>query len=173
MIVQSHPTRDELIVGHMPLVRRVIESWWHLPSVRRMGRDEANSVGLLALVRAADTYESDKGAFVRIASVVIRNAILYEARSWGRTPNIEDPDRLVARHKTYKNPVHIGKLGEQLEEMPEDPRTLLMRRFGVNGKRRDSMAEIAASEGVSTRKVRRRLRQARQMAETFLDPELL
>ena len=74
-------TRDELIAATMPLVGHIVrEVAGRVP--RQVSRDDLTSAGLAALVRAAHSFEPDRGVpFARYAATRIRGALLDELRS--------------------------------------------------------------------------------------------
>ncbi|MGA8257260.1 MAG: FliA/WhiG family RNA polymerase sigma factor [Nocardioides sp.] len=72
---------DELITQHMSLVGHIVrETMSRVPA--HVNRDDLNSAGLTALVKAARAFESERGVpFTRYAASRIRGAILDELRS--------------------------------------------------------------------------------------------
>lgn len=78
----ENPTdRDELITAAMPLVGHIVrETAGRVPS--HVSRDDLTSAGLVALVRAAHSFEAERGVpFARYAATRIRGALLDELRS--------------------------------------------------------------------------------------------
>lgn len=73
--------REELITTTMPLVGHIVrEMWVRLP--RQVSRDDLTSAGLVALVRAADSFDPERGVpFARYATPRIRGALVDELRS--------------------------------------------------------------------------------------------
>lgn len=74
------PTREGLVVEHMTLVSHIVrETMTRVPA--HVSRDDLQSAGLTALVKAARAYEPDRGVpFTRYAASRIRGAILDELR---------------------------------------------------------------------------------------------
>ena len=74
-------SRDELITATMPLVGHIVrEVAGRVP--RQVSRDDLTSAGLAALVRAAHSFEAERGVpFTRYAATRIRGALLDELRS--------------------------------------------------------------------------------------------
>ncbi len=72
---------DDLITQHMGLVGHIVrETMSRVPA--HVNRDDLNSAGLTALVKAAHAFESERGVpFTRYAASRIRGAILDELRS--------------------------------------------------------------------------------------------
>lgn len=73
--------RDELVLGHRPLVGHIVrETLSRLPS--HVDRGDLTSAGLVALTLAAASWEADRGVpFARYAAIRIRGAITDELRS--------------------------------------------------------------------------------------------
>lgn len=73
--------REELIATTMPLVGHVVrEMAARVPS--HVSRDDLTSAGLVALVRAAHSFEPERGVpFARYAATRIRGALIDELRS--------------------------------------------------------------------------------------------
>lgn len=82
MSEQNQPLdRDELITSTMPLVGHIVrETAGRVPS--HVSRDDLTSAGLVALVRAAHSYDAERGVpFARYAATRIRGALIDELRS--------------------------------------------------------------------------------------------
>lgn len=75
------PTTDQLITQHMPLVSHIVrETLVRVPA--HVTRDDLTSAGLLALVQAAQAFDTTRGVpFASYAKTRIRGAILDELRS--------------------------------------------------------------------------------------------
>lgn len=72
--------RNAMAVKWMGLPLKVYQKMLHLTTVRRMGGDEAKGVGTLALLKAAETWDPERGVpFKNYACFVIRNEILSAA----------------------------------------------------------------------------------------------
>ena len=73
-------TADELIVSHMSLVSYIVrETMGRVPA--HVNRDDLQSAGLTALVKAGQAYDAERGVpFTRYAAGRIRGAILDELR---------------------------------------------------------------------------------------------
>jgi RNA polymerase sigma factor FliA len=78
--VDTHLDLDELIVANMSLVAHVVrETMSRVPA--HVSRDDLHSAGLIALVKAAKSYEAERGVpFARYAVSRVRGAILDELR---------------------------------------------------------------------------------------------
>ena len=76
----ADPQREALVVEHMTLVSHIVrETMTRVPA--HVSRDDLQSAGLTALVKAARAYEPDRGVpFTRYAASRIRGAILDELR---------------------------------------------------------------------------------------------
>ncbi|MEE3125680.1 MAG: sigma factor, partial [Actinomycetota bacterium] len=74
------PQREALVVEHMTLVSHIVrETMTRVPA--HVSRDDLQSAGLTALVKAARAYEPGRGVpFTRYAASRIRGAILDELR---------------------------------------------------------------------------------------------
>jgi RNA polymerase sigma factor FliA len=72
--------RDALITSHIPVVTHVVrEIMSRVPS--HVSRDDLTSAGLIALVQASKSFDTDRGVpFARYAVTRIRGAILDELR---------------------------------------------------------------------------------------------
>jgi RNA polymerase sigma factor (sigma-70 family) len=163
MIVHHYPTRDELIHRYLGLVNRVVDKYWHMPSLRALGRDEAMSIGYEALVRAAEDY-TYQGTFSHFGFLYIRNAMLKAARV-RREQHLEHPDRLRCSRRRVAR-YDIDWVPELLAKLPRESCQILMRRFGVAGKAPETVSQIAEAEGVNPKTVRNRLRRALLLAQT-------
>ncbi|MFC6154139.1 sigma-70 family RNA polymerase sigma factor [Nocardioides yefusunii] len=73
--------REEMITSTMPLVGHIVrEMWVRLP--RQVSRDDLTSAGLVALVRAAHSFDPERGVpFARYATPRIRGALVDELRA--------------------------------------------------------------------------------------------
>lgn len=72
--------RDALAVKWLGLPLKVYGKMTHLSTVRKMGGDDAKGAGALALLRAAETWDPNRGVpFQSYASFLIRNEILSSA----------------------------------------------------------------------------------------------
>lgn len=73
--------REELITSTMPLVGHIVrEMTGRVPS--HVSRDDLMSAGLVALVQAAHSFDSERGVpFTRYASTRVRGALIDELRS--------------------------------------------------------------------------------------------
>lgn len=80
-LLNEAQTRDELITSTMPLVGHIVrETAARLP--RQVSRDDLTSAGLVALVKAAHSFDPDRGVpFARYAATRIRGALIDELRS--------------------------------------------------------------------------------------------
>ncbi|MCB9917140.1 MAG: FliA/WhiG family RNA polymerase sigma factor [Planctomycetes bacterium] len=78
--------RDELIERYLPLVRHIVgRLTYGLPP--GVDRDDLQATGAMGLIRAAETWEPDKGAsFKTFAYTAIRGAILDELRRLDPVP---------------------------------------------------------------------------------------
>ena len=78
---------DELIVGYLPLVHKIVSkvvSYLRPP----LSREDLISAGTIGLVKAARDYDSSKDAeFKTYAYIRIRGAVIDEMRSWSFTPS--------------------------------------------------------------------------------------
>ena len=74
------PSGDDMVVQHMGLVAHIVrETMSRVPA--HVSRDDLNSAGLTALVKAARSFEPDRGVpFTRYAASRVRGAILDELR---------------------------------------------------------------------------------------------
>ena len=78
---------DELIVGYLPLVHKIVSkvvSYLRPP----LSREDLISAGTIGLVKAARDYDSSRDAeFKTYAYIRIRGAVIDEMRSWSFTPS--------------------------------------------------------------------------------------
>ncbi len=71
--------RNELILKWRFLPRYLVKRLWAYPAVRRIGAEEAEAMGLLALVQAATAFDSSKGdTFKKYACYYIA----FRMRDW-------------------------------------------------------------------------------------------
>jgi RNA polymerase sigma factor for flagellar operon FliA len=77
----SDPSRDALIVEHLPLVGHLVRELMHrLPS--HVNRDDLVSAGAVALVLSAGSFDPARGVpFARFAAIRIRGALTDELRT--------------------------------------------------------------------------------------------
>ena len=83
-------SRDEFIVGNLPLVTFVITKYFQNELARF---DDLCSVGTIALINAVDTYDESKGAFSTYAVVVMRRAVaryIASGKSFVSLDEVED-----------------------------------------------------------------------------------
>jgi RNA polymerase sigma factor (sigma-70 family) len=83
---QQHPSRrsiqerNVLVLEHQRLpawvYQRLRRRWW---PVARMGFDDATQTGFLALIRAAELWQPERGTFCAYAVTSIRRKMLHEA----------------------------------------------------------------------------------------------
>jgi RNA polymerase sigma factor FliA len=118
------PADEALIHQHLPLVGHIVrETMVRVPG--HVNRDDLTSAGMTALVKAARSFDADRGAtFSSYASTRIRGAILDELRS------VDWASRSVRRRARQVEEVR-NDLAAQLHRTPSD-------------------AEIATELGVST-----------------------
>jgi RNA polymerase sigma factor (sigma-70 family) len=104
--VRPRPERDALALQFLPLVSHVVGRLWHrLAAVRRLGFDEALSVGQLALLNAAAKYDPANPAragFKTYAYHSISNQVVRVARYGNRIVRV--PDYLVTPHRLNFEP---------------------------------------------------------------------
>lgn len=123
----SPQAREELITSTMPLVGHIVrEMAGRVPT--HVSRDDLTSAGLVALVQAAHSFESDRGVpFTRYAATRIRGALLDELRSidWAsrsvrrRARDLDDTRHRMAAAlgRVPTNTEVAGALGLSVEEV--------------------------------------------------------
>ncbi len=94
--------RDRLILEHVPLLRHIVTRM-AIDVPRRVEREDLEAYGMLGLIRAADTWEPERGLkFSTYAFPKIRGAILDELRrmdflSRGLRERVRALERAVGR----------------------------------------------------------------------------
>ncbi len=124
--VRSRADRDALIERYLPLVRHIVgRLTYGLP--RGIDRDDLQATGAMGLIRAAETWEEDKGAsFKTFAYTAIRGAILDELRRLDPVPRatrerlrrLEKQWQGLARERAPTPP--RGEVGARLSCSPEE-----------------------------------------------------
>jgi len=77
----SSPAREQLLLKHLPHVKRIVERFVvHLPP--SIEKDDLMQAGVIGLIEAMDRFDSERGnKFITYASYRIKGAILGELRS--------------------------------------------------------------------------------------------
>jgi RNA polymerase sigma factor for flagellar operon FliA len=113
--VRAHAQRDELILGHLPLVRHIIG---RLAAKLPHGIDVENleAAGTLGLVEAANRYDSERGIqFKTFAYTRIRGAIYDELRRNCPLPQ-ELLERIAVVRKVLESmapPIRVDEVAQQ------------------------------------------------------------
>jgi RNA polymerase sigma factor for flagellar operon FliA len=155
---QAATTRDELITATMPLVGHIVrETSARIP--RQVSRDDLTSAGLAALVRAAHSFDAERGVpFARYAATRIRGALIDELRSidWAsRSVRRMARDLDETRHRMAatlgrvpSNAEVAGALGLSLEEVNANDDDLTRAQvLSLQGGPEDVLDELLPSHG--------------------------
>lgn len=79
--VRSIEERDLLIQKYYRLPQHIVNQLWRVPSVQRLGHDDAIQIGFLHLTRAAELWEEDRGVlFKTYAYRAIKSGVLESSR---------------------------------------------------------------------------------------------
>ncbi len=97
-VVFGDLTRDQRIESHLPLVHAIVNRIWAKGGIAGLERDDLISEGAIALINAADSFESDRNAsFHTWATIHIRSALGQAIRKQklqnGREQSGVDADR--------------------------------------------------------------------------------
>jgi RNA polymerase sigma factor, sigma-70 family len=132
--------------------------------------DDLISIGTIGLIKAVDTFRPDKGSkFSSYAAACIQNEILMFLRSGKKSAldvSINEPidtDRngnvltlmdVIAVEDTISDDIDTAIKCEKLrkilrEQLTEDERRMIVRRYGLDGKKPLTQREIAAEMGIS------------------------
>jgi RNA polymerase sigma factor (sigma-70 family) len=167
--------RDSIILGHYGLPFAVLKSLSRrFPSIRYLDEDDAIQTGMLALIRAADSYDGSKGVtFAHYAWVIIRRAMLLAASRTNmiRVPRL-CPNRLtrmdflgaVAETSETKNSEGfdlekwLPKVQALANELAGEDRELCCQAFGLFGYSRMKLSNIARRSGCSRQNISLRLK---------------
>lgn len=128
---------EELILGHLPLVRHIVSKVTDIQP-GRIDVDDLISAGTLGLVRAARAYDTSRNAeFKTYAYIRVRGAVIDEMRSRSFTPSAKFSQlrRIQSAHQ---------KLATEFGRPPSD-------------------SELAAEVGISTDQLYRMLQEVRRM----------
>lgn len=151
---------------------------------RRLGFDEAEAVGMLALVQAARSYRPEAGAFTTLAWISVRRAILRAVdkqqppSASGKPATVLFTD-LDATGETYDPTAADGDAEQRriedrdeiehlLKCLPARSAQVVRLRFGLNdGGTEHSFAAIGASLGLSRTRVEQIYTAAMQKLANF------
>jgi len=128
---------DELIVGYLPLVHKIVSkvvSYLRPP----LSREDLISAGTIGLVKAARDYDSSRDAeFKTYAYIRIRGAVIDEMRSWSFTP--------TSVKKQFQQAREVSQLILEKEGfLPSDEE--LARRLGIGLDKMYKMFETARAK---------------------------
>ncbi len=98
------PEQQELVAQWRYVPRWVYKRLAEVPAVRRLGADDAEAAGMLALIRAARTYKPGGASFASYARRPVACAILRAAQRW-------------AARCAQLSLDHVGPDGEQLQAL--------------------------------------------------------
>jgi RNA polymerase sigma factor (sigma-70 family) len=168
-------TRDSLILSHYELPFAVLKSLSRrFPSVRFLDVDDAIQTGMLALIRATDSYDVAKGVtFGHFAWVIIRRAILLAAsrNNLIRVPRFR-PNTLTRLEFPHTAAIPSeARSSEELDlekwlprvqaladELANEDRELCCLAFGLYGYSRMKLSDIARKSGCSRQNISLRLK---------------
>ncbi len=107
----DHPTSEQLILQHMPMVKRVaVHLKARIPPFMEL--DELIQVGMVGLIEAARSFDPDKGhEFEHFALSRVRGSILDEVRRQSFLPR-----SAVAFNRSESEAMHV--LGAELGRTP-------------------------------------------------------
>jgi RNA polymerase sigma factor (sigma-70 family) len=159
--VRDDAERNALAVQNLGLVIWCLKRLCHRPAVRRY-RDECRGAGYLALLRAAALWDADGGArFPRYAVRCVTGAILREAGACAGGPRAVCFDDRFDRPKPRKGfRLDPDDLARALGRLKPRHGEVLILRFGLLGRPRRRLREIAAEWGVTRQGVHVVLRTA-------------
>ena len=164
----SADARQRLIERNLRLVAHISKKY--MPSVSAADGDDLISIGTIGLIKAVDTFHSDKGSkFSSYAAACIQNEILMFLRSSRKNAldvSMNEPietDRhgnvltlmdVIAVDDTIADDIASSIECEKLrrllrEALTSDERRLLVQRYGLDGQPPRTQREIAAERGIS------------------------
>jgi DNA-directed RNA polymerase specialized sigma subunit len=126
-----------------------------------MEYDDAFSIGCLGLIRAARTYNSDRGSFTTVAALNINQALSHEVRA-AKAQKRTSPGRLIYLDQPVCDDITIGDSIPAPDLSPEDAydiadlaaRYSLLYAYYVEGR---TQAELAAILGIAQPSVSKRI----------------
>lgn len=113
-------SRDEFIVGNLPLVTFVITKYFQNELARF---DDLCSVGTIALINAVDTYDESKGAFSTYAVVVMRRAVaryIASGKSFISIDEVEDISSEIDIEEEYCNKETVERVRRAISRLNDD-----------------------------------------------------
>lgn len=162
----SREARQRLIERNLRLVAHISKKYFSAVS----DGDDLISIGTIGLIKAVDTFHSDKGSkFSSYAAACIQNEILMVLRS-GKKSALDismnepiDTDRhgnvltlmdIIAVDDTISDDIDTSIKCEKLrrmirEELTPSERDMIVRRYGLSGQKPQTQREIAADMGIS------------------------
>lgn len=115
-------SRDEFIVGNLPLVTFVITKYFQNELARF---DDLCSVGTIALINAVDTYDESKGAFSTYAVVVMRRAVaryIASGKSFVSLDEVEDISSEIDIEEEYCNKETVERVRRAISRLNDEQR---------------------------------------------------
>jgi RNA polymerase sigma factor FliA len=130
--------REEMIVGNLPLVRRIVV---HVTTTLPPGvdRDDLESAGVIGLIKAVDRYDPHRGVkFVTYASQLIRGEVMesLRARDWAprslRRRSRELTAAVAELQREFGRPPADDQVAERLGVPLQQYHRLISQISGVN-----------------------------------------
>ena len=158
--------RGELIVHNLRLVSHIVRKYYSTAK----NQDDLVSVGTIGLVKAVDSFDRKNGArFATYASRCIQNEILMYFRSQKKQSNEVSINETIDVDKdgnplTYIDVISVtDTTDEEIDRfmltekalslvkntLTEREREIIVRRFGLGGRRPMTQREIAETMGIS------------------------
>ena len=158
--------RGELIVHNLRLVSHIVRKYYSTAK----NQDDLVSVGTIGLVKAVDSFDRKNGArFATYASRCIQNEILMYFRSQKKQSNEVSINETIDVDKdgnplTYIDVISVtDTTDEEIDRfmltekalslvkntLTEREREIIVRRFGLGGRRPMTQREIAEAMGIS------------------------
>lgn len=167
--VRDPEARNALVAPNLALVGFALDRLWSSAAVRRLGRDEAEQIGRVALMRAADLWDPARGMFSTYAVWAIKHAILNAAAHGARrarqfpvarVPGCEVLDLLASRLdpglERLEGEEAAAALRAAMQHLPARLRLAIRLRYFEGG----TLADCATPLGVTRERARQLIRGA-------------